>query len=585
MATSTINTIIDRINTKFIPFYFNESFFLNKDKLNYFLNNFDNKYLNTIITEIYDIVMPIIYSYDSLDDETKKNNLNLNIQICLLLNKYIFFIYATYIIFNDIKSRKLSLYKKSFKFYIKSITKDFNYTILNIKKSSKEIPSKYLLSFSNKYVNNIDYNPDYIVPSNTKSIISSKENMLNFVKYYIYQINHKIYIKPNDKNNYITIPQYKNICWFVAIITGISYSDLSKKLLLKNTSSRINHKYQYFNDFVFYIIDTITANHRTYNEKIECDCEILKELKNKPTKIVSSLIITYTKNNENKCLESLLKIIELAINNNFAKKIKYYRNNIIKLYNYNYFLCKFISHIPITIFTEFLLLLNIKNIDDFNTNKKMLKKLLKIRIKQYYNNFKISTNYGSTSSEIDVISFFYELLNIKTLCCKCYKNGDIISTNYIKGDKSSPDVILLEMNERPNNNMKLLNININSNEIIFNKNKYKLDYIINSTNDILSCDDCGHTLSAIHYNKEKYFYDTSFNINLNKCKGNTKLQIQCSLVKQDWIEDIYNNVYYILKKCSYIKIDPSTIYEKENIIEAKEYYKFDSDIVYVYIKI
>jgi hypothetical protein len=32
----------------------------------------------------------------------------------------------------------------------------------------------------------------------------------------------------------MTIPQYKNICWFIAILTGIAYSDNSKKLLLNN---------------------------------------------------------------------------------------------------------------------------------------------------------------------------------------------------------------------------------------------------------------------------------------------------------------------------------------------------------------
>ena len=62
--------------------------------------------------------------------------------------------------------------------------------------------------------------------------------MIEYIKYYIYYINN-IYIKPNIKIKYMTIPQYKNICWFIAILTGITYSDNSKKLLLNNPTSRI----------------------------------------------------------------------------------------------------------------------------------------------------------------------------------------------------------------------------------------------------------------------------------------------------------------------------------------------------------
>jgi hypothetical protein len=241
-------------------------------------------------------------------------------------------------------------------------------------------------------------------------------------------------------------------------------------------------------------------------KKIEYDCKILKELKKKPIKLIIYLIINYIKNNENKCIESLLKIIKLAIINNFSKRIKYYRDEIIKSYDYNYFLCKFISHLPLNIFTEFIKLLNIKNLNDFNNNKKTLKKLLKLRIKEYYNKFKISRNYGLGSKDIDIISFFYEILNIKNLCCKCYKIDNIIYTNYIKGDIDSPDIILLEFIEKPNEKKnKQLNIKLNSNEIFYNNNKYKLDYIITSNNTKLSCYNCGHVICGIHYNKKTIF--------------------------------------------------------------------------------
>jgi hypothetical protein len=579
-------TILDDITSNFNPFYLENALFLNKEKIKALKNNFDDNYLNTKITEIYNIVMPILSSYQLLH---KKNNLNLH--ICLLLNKYVFFIYATYTIFYDIKTNKITS--------IKNIVRKYNYEILNIQKPFNKI-LPYLLHFSTKYLDNIDYNPHYKVPNNPLDIITSKKTMIEYIKYYIYHINNTIFIKPNINNNYITIPQYKNICWFVSMITGIAYSDMSKNLLLSNKKARFNNKYQAFNDFIFYIIDNITKNHKTYNENFSKDCEILKVLKKQPTKVITSLIINYTKYNENKCITSLLNIIKLAITDNFSKKIKYYRNKIVNKYDFNYFLCKFISHLPLNIFTDFIQVLNIKNINDFNNKKKILKTLLKIKIKDYYDKFKISTIYGSYSREIDIISFFYDILHIKNLCCKCYKVDDIISTNYIKGDTISPDIILLEFINNPNNIKKNdinitinINININSKEIIFNGNKYKLDYIINSSNDILSCNTCGHTISAIHYNKQQYFYNTSNEINLIKCNGNDnendngndKIYIPCFLIKNNWTKKIFTNVNYKLQKCSYIEINPLNISQKDNIIEENLYYNFSSDIVYVYVKI
>lgn len=578
-----IEKIINDINTIFIPFYSNEALYLNEDKIDNLIKKFDNNYLNSKINDIHTIVMSIYSSYQKIDEETKKNNLSLNINICVLLNKYLFFIYATFIIFNDIKSKQqiqIFLYKTSFKNYITNILKKFNYDIFNI--SEKKSYYYHLDDFKNKYIEKISLNKAYILPNNIKTVIRSKYNLINYIKYYIYTINNIIYIKPNIKNNYITIPQYKNICWFIAILTGITYSDMSKNLLLINNKSRINNNYQDFNNFIFYIIDNITKNHKIYNDNIDYDYEIFKTLKRQPPKIITSLIINYTKNNEDKCIESLLTIIELAITNNFSKNFKYYRNEIIRSYYHNYFLYKFISNLPINIFTDFIKILNIKTIDDFNINKNNLKKLLKIRIHKYYNTIKISTNFGSYSRECIIISFLYEILNINSLCCQYYKNNDMIYTNYIKGDTNSPDVIILEVIKTPNNNNKrIFNIKINSNEIIFNGNKYKLDYFINSSNDKLSCNNCGHTISAITYNNKKYLYDSSGKINLFK----DNIIIPCPLIKYDWNYDIFNNKYYTIKKGSYITIDPLTIYQKDNIIHNNIYYKFDSDIIYVYVKI
>jgi len=156
MTLTLINRIINDIYNKFYTYYFKN--LLNLTKLK---DKADDNYLNYKITEIYNIVMPIFSLYQSLDKKFKKNNLN--IHICFLISKYLFFIYANYIIFNDSKSSK---------FYLKNIIKQYNYDIFP--KLSKNIPP-YLLHLNNYYIDNIQHNPNYIVPNNVKDIISSKK--------------------------------------------------------------------------------------------------------------------------------------------------------------------------------------------------------------------------------------------------------------------------------------------------------------------------------------------------------------------------------------------------------------------------
>jgi len=84
MTLTLINRIINDIYNKFYTYYFKN--LLNLTKLK---DKADDNYLNNKITEIYNIVMPIFSLYQSLDKKFKKNNLN--IHICFLISKYLFF--------------------------------------------------------------------------------------------------------------------------------------------------------------------------------------------------------------------------------------------------------------------------------------------------------------------------------------------------------------------------------------------------------------------------------------------------------------------------------------------------------------
>jgi hypothetical protein len=67
-----------------------------------------------------------------------------------------------------------------------------------------------------------------------------------------------------ETNSFITILQYQGICWFIAFLTCICYSDKSKNLLLSKQRVNIpnicdiNTLLTSFTTLVYYIIDNIT---------------------------------------------------------------------------------------------------------------------------------------------------------------------------------------------------------------------------------------------------------------------------------------------------------------------------------------
>jgi hypothetical protein len=612
---------------------YDKSLFLNKSEIDNLTLNFDDNYLINSFIIITTIINELLLLYNSITIEEKKQNLSLNMHICLLLNKYLIYIYTTIKIFNDIKffistkdtkdtksstsqqpSKKQrtinNIYNNRFDEYIKKIIQQFNKDILNIKIDDKNEYS-YLLdidTFINDDINKISYNNSIDISTLNINNINNHDYIISYIKNYLFFINKEVYIKALI--NYVTIPQYNSICWFISIITGITYSDLSKKILYTNQFSRTNANYNEFNEFIFNIITHITHNHKIYKEPIENDCPLYIYLKEMPVYIVNYLILNYGKNN----LHIFLKtIIDDIINDDeYLKRItgvddlkkedcenEYYEecedDNKIKIFydkldsiKNNYFLSRYIKIFKgdiLEVFEDNIISNN--TVSEFNTN-------FYENLKTTLDNYDISSidikddDYKLDIDSIYIISFLYELLNIKTLSCNFNKNKDNIKIKPIKGEIDSPDIILINVENPINIKQEIhhyinFQFNDNYNEINYNGNSYKLDYIINISNDKMTCKNCAHCISAIHYDNNEYFHDSKYSTNNITC-GDKEVSIPCSLIKQNWSNNIYNDICYEILKCGYIENQLSKHQIKDKDLFQKVCFTLTTRNTYVYVK-
>jgi hypothetical protein len=640
--------MFDYIN-QFYDMY-NNSLFLNENKYKELFSNKSpnyNKYNDHIdyIMVMENIVNLILEKYDIISDKT--DNLSLNIQICLLLNRYLVVIFTTMCILDDIyydqlttvsfkkrrtgKSSSLTISKSSnttrnFTKYIKNIIEKFNEDIFGEKSSDTLNIDTFRNPDIKKLYNSIEDKEDI---ENIESLdinkIMNYEYICDYIKYYLIYINYTIFI--NNDNKFITIPQYHDICWFISIITGITYSDRSKKLLLDNINSRTNGNYQKFNDFIFYIINTITNNYKEYSENIKDDCEILKYLKQQPVYIVKYLVWKYCKNNSLDIFNTIFNTIfnnkQLTTKNNIREvKTNYHESNEIKkifklLLNNecknNFFLKKIIEHKNSKTITDIIDFIDIiyknKDDDDFvvDDNNIFIDKFNEYLITnhnlygddesiiQHINDEEINTGLHYADN---AISFFYKILNINTLICNAnISTGNLKLTCSSKVQDPNPDVIIMnvDMNDPSTPGTEIKDKSSKLQQITYKENKYILDYIINITCDKETCDNCCHCISAIHYNNNEYFHNSAINtIEDHRCLFEEEeeeeveeidVNIPCSLIKQNWSDKVYKDIYYNIYKCKYSEKNPKIELHKENkyIFEITTY-NYRSRNVYVYIK-
>ena len=412
----------------------------------------------------------------------------------------------------------------------------------------------------NIYSKKISYN---LIKKNINRITDNqrKNNDDNYLKLIfeliitIFTIFEKI---PKGNNNYITIPQYEGVCWYISMLTCMCYSDASKNLILSKISkskSEIETKSESekeFIDIVKYIITNITKDYREYNsENIESNCEFF----------------LYFKNNLLNFL--LYKIIEIKTKYNIESKM----NNDTYIGNDDYY---FIDIINIMI--EYNITLNSHN----------LYKILAIN------------KYGYL-----ILNTLYKILDISTLFIY---HIDIDTSLYIQEDKlsiSSPDIIfiqnipdndtILTTNIKQSSNLKNISKSTikyeNENIIIYNKQKYKYEYILHMTNNHDKCNasGCGHCISGIHYKGEQYYYDSKYSEQNIKCSSED-IKIPCSLIKQDWNYriDKINEKYFTINKCFLRNVDitkDALKIEKEHLSDEKMFFNKNSSLIRAYVKV
>ena len=383
-------------------------------------------------------------------------------------------------------------------------------------------------------------------------------------------------------NNIITIPQYIGICWYVSMLTGICYSDASRKLILskindlkaKLSTSTIETSETNFIKTVIYIIETITEPQLKYGNNIKEKCNIFKYLKNELPKFIML-----------KREEIFEKILSnpnqfLTIFNNTAGNDDYY----------------FIDKIKDTFIDE------LKEKLDEESSKKIKKQ----EIQKIINSIKKSHDGQSYTSGINmhgfgILNMLYQILNINTLYFvkmgnDIYKKNDNIPQPEViiiqKLSKVATEIYGKEFKTSDFFKKKENNIftNENSETFTFCGNNYKLDYILYTNASIdKTCNrttGCGHCISGINYQGEKYYYDSGHAEKNFNC-DNESIRIPCTLTRQDWNISETEVSYFTINKCFYRDVDISKDdikIEKDYIDESKR--TFDNEnVICVYVKV
>ena len=361
-------------------------------------------------------------------------------------------------------------------------------------------------------------------------------------------------------NNIITIPQYIGICWYVSMLTGICYSDASRKLILskindlkaKLSTSTIETSETNFIKTVIYIIETITEPQLKYGDNINENCNIFKYFKNE---LPMFLHLKY-----NEITESLIREngLNQRINDSeIAGSDDYYFINIINRISKN-------GTIPIT---TTIIPINMTGLTIYGFGiLNMLYKML--AIDSYY--------FLNIESQIYKKKLDSAIINPDIIIIQKLSQYSI--DNYIKSSLFEEDIT-----------DKILFTNENSETFTFNGNNYKLDYVLyanTATNNECTREGCGHCISAINYHGEKYYYNSG-NAEKNFNCDVESIRIPCTLNRQDWNINNIKTPHFTINKCFYRNVDLSKndIKIEKDIIDESQLYFDNDDIICVYVKV
>jgi hypothetical protein len=418
----------------------------------------------------------------------------------------------------------------------------------------------------------------------TELFLNGEKSFLNDLKEILFNVLTELY-KINqpattiDNNTYITIPQYEGICWFISFLTALTYSDRNKKLLINKYDEikkivlddldKITEKTEYiiiFNTLVYYIINNVTKDFKTYNaSNMHSDCKLFDNFKKYPFLFLKKLIngmddfcktIVAEKIKKTEKPDTLFRSLSKRLFNSQSTK---YENEMVEFYK-----------------------------------RKLLEHPLNPR--NYIYEAILSKTYGMTIHHYSIIEMFYSFLNIR--CMYIYKIEDKYFK--VKGDfEIDYDIIIIDntldhMYDNIIEHIKDVTTEIlnQKDSIIYNKNKYELDYLLHGTDKNKSADDMGHCISAIHYNDEEYYYNTYHLINIIKCKKDKNdIYIPCSLIKEKWKNKIDTNTCYRLELCAYnMEYKDKTINPRinniiKNSIYANMCYTKDTRYKLCYVKV
>lgn len=533
------------------------------DKNAFMIKMFSNTftYLETI-----DVIQPYI-----IDFLNSKYKVNIN-SIIDTIDKYINLVYNYFI-----DNKEINLINKNYILFIiyKYILLLYSYYYYNVK-SNKEVPyndiiRSFRLLFNVSLLDNINLSKIvYINTEDFKKYFKVKNKIIDNIVKYIDILKVIDELPNNYSNEYITIPQYLGNCWYISVITGFCFSDLSKNLILSKIDTDIKKKEllskssisdKIFIETIDYIIKSISKDYKKYGDNIYSNCNDLIYLKEH---IMDYLFFKYSE------LKSTLdgRIDSFKGSNNY-----WYKSLNDKI-NYGY-------------------------------NKAKRKEIDKIKlldseiIKKYSIRIGADLTYGFT-----LINSLYNIFNISTMYLWDY----IKSNNYKKYNDNisinSPDIIIIHLNENDVSgnfidiSKNTIN-NIDKETIEYNGYKYKLDYILHSTDTKNTCKECGHCISAIHYNNNQYYHNSGYLEFMVKC-GDKFVEIPCSLISQKWVDDIDKASKFIndkkyddndiclfnIQQCFYKNTDTNIQNLHKNIIsENNMCFNNLHNLIKVYIKI
>ena len=592
--------------------------------------NSEKIFCNKILYPLNSIID--IYLKFSLED--RKKNIIINYVLIDIIYRTILILYEYYYYISNLKIYYISNPTKTVDDYLRllnyeitsplsdpferlysNIIKNFYKDILKLSdyKASLPIYYKYSHHLIEKQLDNIRRtNIDEISNIYIKNIILL-----------IIKINDELKLHTSTLTTFITIPQYFGVCWYISILTGMCYSDGSKNLILKKLEEpatlELSIADNKFKDLVQYLITNITNINKKYSTSITDDCEHFKKFKdNQLSYIIEKYKEFYIKN---------IEVLDGINQDNIDQIIGldddyyYYKLYLFKKVNINNELISIDDNIKKNKST----IIKFQTIIDTDTSLKPedIEELngdiaiYNTKIEVFNERKKTLIESLSTLIENDkfsnvffgylILNTLYKTLNISTLYLlndirdekNYYKqtnnrtaNPDIIFINHFDSRIEPYDIYTKDYFKTMSNatKVKKTSIIIDDDDISiikYNRNIYKLDYLLHRTDGSATCNNCGHCISGIHYKGKEYYYNSEFSQKNIYC-GADNISIPCSLIKQEWKpkKRTTEKTHFCLKKCYYDEITyDDNLKIKQNFSEDNVCFNLKSNFIYAYVKI